>query len=80
MSNEKAYPKPWEIVLSKILVPVLGVSQLGTVIYFIVLLFSPIIWTQLLLLACLNVAIGRAFKNAEAILDEVKNGNDTSGE
>ena len=75
MSDVKAYPKPWEIVLSKILMPVLGVSQLGTVIYFIVLLFSPIIWTQLLLLACLNVAIGRAFKNAKAILDEVKNDN-----
>ena len=75
MSDVKAYPKPWEVVLSKILMPVLGVSQLGTVIYFIVLLFSPIIWTQLLLLVCLNVAIGRAFKNAKAILDEVKNDN-----
>ena len=39
MSDVKAYPKPWEVVLSKILMPVLGVSQLGTVIYFIVLFY-----------------------------------------
>ena len=75
MSNEKAYPKPWEIRMSKILMPILGIAQASTVVYFIVLLFSPIIWLQLLILTALNFAIGRAFKQAKAILDEVKNDN-----
>ena len=39
MLNEKAYPKPWEIALSKILFLPLGIAQIGVIAYFIILLF-----------------------------------------
>lgn len=76
----KAYPKPWEIALSKFLSPALGVVQIGIIVYAIILLCStPIIWTQILLLAMMLVATNFCFKNVQGILGLVKNDN-SSGE
>jgi hypothetical protein len=72
----KAYPKPWEITLSRFLSPALGVVQIGVIVYAVMLLCAPhIIWTQIML-----VATNFCFKNVQGILGLVKNDDDKSGE
>ncbi|MCI4437621.1 MAG: hypothetical protein JHC33_12515 [Ignisphaera sp.] len=77
----KAYPKPWEIALSRFLSPALGVVQIGVIVYAVMLLCAPhIIWTQIMLLAMMLVATNFCFKNVQGILGLVKNDDDKSGE
>lgn len=76
----KVRPKPWEISLSRALSPVLGVSHIAAIVYTLVLLFAPIIvWTQVLIMVMLVVAINFALKNVNAILG-FANDNKPSGE
>ena len=77
----KAYPKPWEIAVSKFLSPTLGVVQIGVIVYAVMLLYaSPIIWTQILLLAMMLIATNFCYKNVQGILGMVKDDNNKSGE
>jgi hypothetical protein len=77
--NFTAYPKPWEIALSKMLSLPLGVAQIGVLIYIVVLLFSHIIWGQILILAAIELAIGFCYRSVAALLERVKDANDSSG-
>ena len=78
--NFTAYPKPWEIVVAKTLSLPLGFAQFGVLVYIVVLLCGPIIWTQILLLGLLNIAIGFCYRNVAAILKRVSDVDDPSGE
>jgi hypothetical protein len=74
----KAYPKPWEIALSKFLSPALGVVQIGIIVYAVILLCaSPIVWAQVGLLVLMLVATNFCFKNVQGILELVKNDDDS---
>jgi hypothetical protein len=76
----KVRPKPWEISLSRGLSPILGVSHIAAIVYTLILLFAPtIVWTQVLIMVMLVVAINFALKNVNAILGLV-NDDKTSGE
>jgi hypothetical protein len=77
----KAYPKPWEIALSRFLSPALGAVQIGIIVYSVVLLCSPpIIWTQHIYLALILISTNFCFKNVQGILGMVKDDNNKSGE
>ena len=74
MSNEKAYPKPWEILMSRILTLVLPLAQLTTIVFVFIALFT-MPWRQVLILCGISVAIHYCQRSVNAILDEVKNDN-----
>ena len=77
----KAYPKPWEITLARVLDFFLGPGKLIVLVYIAVLLFAtPILWKQVGVLVLIDVALYYCQKNNNEILEMVKNDNDTSGE
>ena len=77
----KAYPKPWEIALSKFLSPTLGVAQISVIVYAVILLCaSPIIWMKVVFLSMIMFATNFCFKNVQGILGMVKDDNNKSGE
>ena len=67
-----AYPKPWEISLSRGLSLILPFTQIGVFVYMVVLLCaSVIIWPQIGILLILLVAIGFCYKNVQGVLGRV---------
>ena len=79
MSNVKAYPKPWEVFVSRILTLVLPLAQLTTIVFVFIALFT-MPWRQVAILTCISIALHFAQKSVNGILSLVKNDNDTSGE
>ena len=72
----KAYPKPWEITLARVLDFFLGPAKLVVLVYTVVLLFaSVIVWKQVGILSLMVVALHYCQKNNNAILEVVKNDN-----
>lgn len=76
MSNVKAYPKPWEIFVSRILTLVLPLAQLTTIVFVFIALFT-MPWRQVLLLCGISVAIHYCQRSVNNILLVVKDDNDT---
>lgn len=75
----KAYPKPWEIAVSKFLAPTLGAIQLGVIVYGVILLCATIInWIQIICLVAILTAINFCFKNVRGILVVVKDDDNSS--
>ena len=76
-----AYPKPWEIGVSKILILLLPPAQVGTLVYSVWLMCgTPVIWASVGILWALTVAIQFCHNNAKGILEVVKNVNSSGGE
>lgn len=77
----KAYPKPWEITLARVLDFFLGPGKLIALVYAVVMLFATtIVWSQVGILYLIAGALHYCQKNNNAILKAVKHDNDLSGE
>ena len=75
-------PKPWEVLLSRVLNVVIPFAKLANFAYIVLLLFaSSIVWPKVVLAAFIGLALGFAHKNVQGVISQVvKNGNSEGGE
>ena len=74
-----AYPKPWEIALSKGLNLLLPPAQIGSIGYMVFLMCaSPVFWSGVGIMAAITLSIQLCYNNVKALLGRVT--DDKSGE
>lgn len=76
-----AYPKPWEITVSKVLDLFISPARVIIFFYCLLLFFSPpIAWSQLGILVLISIALTYCQKNVTGILGVVNERNSKSRE
>ncbi|MCI4435780.1 MAG: hypothetical protein JHC33_03070 [Ignisphaera sp.] len=77
MSNERAYPKPWEVLVSRILTLILPLAQITTIVFVFIALFT-MPWKQVLILCGISVAIHYCQLSVNKLLVKVSDDDNPS--